>query len=57
MRAAIKKISVSAVLFGILAGIVGTGAGLVLGFTLGATLATAFHVSGFEGEATACPAT
>ncbi len=51
VRAAIKKISASGVLFGILAGILGTGAGLVLGFTLGAALATVFHVSSFEGEA------
>ena len=40
-----KKLSVSAILFGILAGIVGIGAGLFLGFALGAALAAAFHVS------------
>jgi hypothetical protein len=46
-----KKLSVSAILFGILAGIIGIGAGLFLGFALGAALAAAFHVSSFEGEA------
>jgi len=46
-----KKLSVSAVLFGILAGIIGVAAGLFLGFALGAVLAAAFHVSTFEGEA------
>jgi hypothetical protein len=45
------KLSVSAILFGILAGIIGIGAGLFLGFALGAALAAAFHVSTFEGEA------
>ncbi len=51
MRPAINKLSVSAILFGILAGIIGIGGGLFLGFALGAALAAAFHVSSFEGEA------
>ena len=51
MQLATKKLSVSAILFGILAGIVGIAAGLFLGFALGAALAAAFHVSTFEGEA------
>jgi hypothetical protein len=51
MQAATKKLSVSAILFGILAGIIGIAAGLFLGFALGAALAAAFHVSGFEGGA------
>jgi hypothetical protein len=51
MQPATKKLSVSAILFGILAGIVGIAAGLFLGFVLGAALAAAFHVSTFEGEA------
>src|SRR6202008_4260562 len=51
VKAAVKKLSVSAILFGILAGIVGIAAGLFLGFALGAALAAAFHVSSFEGEA------
>jgi hypothetical protein len=51
VQPATKKISVSAILFGILAGIIGIGAGLLLGFALGAALAAAFHVSTFEGEA------
>jgi hypothetical protein len=46
-----KKLSVSAILFGILAGIIGVATGLFLGFALGAALAAAFHVSSFEGEA------
>ncbi len=46
-----RKLSVSAVFFGILAGIIGIGAGLFLGFALGAALAAAFHVSAFEGGA------
>jgi type IV secretory pathway VirB6-like protein len=46
-----KKLSVNAILFGILTGIIGIAAGLFLGFALGATLAAAFHVSTFEGEA------
>jgi hypothetical protein len=45
------KLSVSAILFGVVAGIIGIGAGLILGFALGAALAAAFHVSSFEGEA------
>ena len=51
LQSATKKISVSAILFGILAGIIGIAAGLFLGFALGAALAAAFHVSSFEGEA------
>jgi hypothetical protein len=46
---AVNKLSISAILFGIIAGIVGIGAGLLLGFALGAALASAFHVSSFEG--------
>src|SRR5262249_60971239 len=51
VQPATKKLSVSAILFGILAGIVGLAAGLFLGFLLGGALAAAFHVSTFEGEA------
>jgi hypothetical protein len=51
LQAATKRLSLSAVLFGILAGIIGIGGGLILGFALGAALAAAFHVSTFEGEA------
>ena len=51
LQSATKKISVSAILFGILAGIIGIAAGLFLGFGLGAALAAAFHVSTFEGGA------
>ncbi len=51
MQPAAKKLSVSAILFGILAGIIGIGAGLILGFALGSALAAALHVSTFEGEA------
>ena len=51
MQPATKKLSASAILFGILAGIIGIGGGLFLGFALGAALAAAFHVSTFEGEA------
>ena len=51
MQPATKKLSVSAILFGILAGIIGIAAGLFLGFTLGAAVAAGFHVSTFEGEA------
>ena len=51
MQRATKKLSVSAILFGIIAGIIGVGGGLFLGFVLGAALAAAFHVSTFEGEA------
>jgi hypothetical protein len=47
VTAAINKLSVSAILFGIIGGIIGIGAGLFLG----ASLAAAFHVSTFEGEA------
>ena len=51
VQPAAKKLSVSAILFGILAGIIGVAAGLFLGFALGAALAAAFHVSTFEGGA------
>jgi hypothetical protein len=51
VQAPAKKISVSAILFGILGGIIGIAAGLFLGFALGAALAAAFHVSSFEGGA------
>jgi hypothetical protein len=51
VQPATKKLSVSAILFGILAGFIGVAAGLFLGFALGAALAAAFHVSTFEGEA------
>jgi len=51
VQPATKKLSVSAILFGILAGIIGLAAGLFLGFLLGGALAAAFHVSTFEGEA------
>jgi hypothetical protein len=46
-----RKLSVSAILFGIVAGIIGIAAGLFLGFALGAGLAAAFHISSFEGGA------
>ena len=51
VQPATKKLSVSAILFGIVAGIIGIAAGLFLGFALGAALAAAFHVSTFEGGA------
>ena len=51
MQRQARKLSVSAILFGILAGIIGIAAGLFLGFALGAALAAAFHVSTFEGGA------
>jgi hypothetical protein len=51
VQPATKKLSVSAILFGILAGIIGIAAGLFLGFALGAAVAAGFHVSTFEGEA------
>lgn len=51
MQPATRKVSVSAILFGIIAGIIGIGGGLFLGFALGAALAAAFHVSTFEGGA------
>jgi hypothetical protein len=51
LQAATKKLSVSAILFGILAGFVGVGGGLILGFALGAALAAALHVSPMEGGA------
>lgn len=51
MRAAIKTLSVSAILFGMLGGIVGGALALVLGIALGAVLGNAFHVSQMEGTA------
>jgi hypothetical protein len=51
VQSATKKLSVSAFLFGILAGIIGIAGGLFLGFALGAALASAFHISSFEGGA------
>jgi len=51
LRAAIKNLSVSAILLGIVGAIIGIGAGLFLGFALGSALAAAFHVSSFEGGA------
>jgi hypothetical protein len=51
VQPATKKLSVSAILFGILAGVIGIAGGLFLGFALGAALAAAFHVSSFEGGA------
>ena len=54
MQLATKKLSVSAILFGILAGISGIAAGLFLGFALGVALAAAFHVSTFEGGLVIC---
>lgn len=51
LRAATKKLSVSSIIFGILAGIIGVGAGLFLGFALGSALAAALHVSPMEGGA------
>ena len=51
MQPPAKKLPVSAILFGILAGIIGIGGELFLGFALGAALAAALHVSTFEGEA------
>ncbi|PYJ05561.1 MAG: hypothetical protein DME67_05520 [Verrucomicrobia bacterium] len=51
MQLAPKKLSISAILFGILGGIIGIGAGLFLGFALGAALAAALHVPSREGEA------
>jgi energy-coupling factor transporter transmembrane protein EcfT len=46
-----RKLSVSAILLGISAGIIGLAAGLFLGFALGAALASALHISSFEGGA------
>ncbi len=51
LQTATKKLPVSAILFGILAGFIGVGGGLILGFVLGGALAAALHVSTFEGEA------
>ena len=50
-QAATKKLSISAILFGILGGFIGVGGGLILGFALGAALAAALHVSAMEGVA------
>lgn len=51
VKAAINRLSVGAILLGILGGIIGVAAGLVLGFALGSALAAALHVSSREGEA------
>lgn len=49
MQPPARKLSVSAILLGISAGIIGLAAGLFLGFALGAALASALHISSFEG--------
>ena len=46
-----EKLPISAILFGILAGVVGGAARLGLGLALGSVLASAFHVSSMEREA------
>src|SRR5919108_829312 len=51
MQAAPKKLSLSAILLGIVGGIIGLAGGLFLGFGLGAILARAMHISSFEGGA------
>src|SRR5262245_36662641 len=51
MEAAPKKLSVSAILLGIVGGIIGLAAGSFLGFALGAILARILHISSFEGGA------
>ena len=51
LQATTKKLSVSVILFGIIAGIIGLGGGLILGIALGSVLAAAFHVSPMEGGA------
>jgi hypothetical protein len=51
LQPAPKKLSLRAILFGILAGIIGLGGGLVLGIALGSGLAAALHVSPMEGGA------
>jgi hypothetical protein len=51
MKAAINRLSVSSILFGILGGIIGIGVGLFLGFALGSALAAGLHVPSREGEA------
>ena len=51
MQPPARKLSVSAILLGIAAGIIGLAAGLFLGFALGAGLASALHISSFEGGA------
>ena len=48
-----KKLSISAILFGILGGIIGIGAGLFPGFALGAALAAALHVPSYSTVAIA----
>jgi hypothetical protein len=51
MGTPMKKLSVAAILLGILGGIAGLAAGVFLGFALGAILAGALHISSFEGGA------
>ena len=51
VKAAINKLSVGAILFGIVGGVIGIAVGLFLGFALGSALAAAFHVPSREGEA------
>ena len=51
MQVASKKLSVSAILLGIIGGIISLAAGLFLGFALGAILARVLHISSFEGGA------
>ena len=51
MQAAPKKLSVKAILLGIVGGIIGLAVGLFLGFALGAILARVMHISSFEGGA------
>jgi hypothetical protein len=51
VKAAIYKLAVVAILFGILGGIIGIAAGLFLGFGLDSALAAALHVPSREGEA------
>ena len=51
MQTAPKKLSVSAILLGIVGAIIGLAAGLFLGFALGAILAKVMHISSFEGGA------
>jgi hypothetical protein len=51
MEPATKKLSVSAILLGIVGGMIGVAAGLFLGFALGAMMAKVLHISSFEGGA------
>jgi cytochrome c biogenesis factor len=44
-----KKLSLWAILLGIVGGIIGLIAGLFLGFALGAMMAKLMHISSFEG--------